>query len=644
MVPASPTPTAPPDLKSQHSPLTRAPIKQLPLHRSEIRISAEAENPSDADEIAELMMRTRTLAATPSQRPPPINRADKPKNLGVSTTAGQHPIGARGDDSTAEPKIEHSPYPRLSRPRSLIQTSSGHIQPAQVPHFIAQRVRHWHHHHHPDVVPGASSDGPPRLVSETPPTTGSGHFKPSLPPRREAAGNGDVARPKLIRVTSFTPTAGRAPTVSISAPFRFADAVSRYPPPPQRSATASSLERVDLPSNTSFPLPEQQQPQPQPQPQPPPRRSSVIDPPRRLVATRDPAPAVFSDDLDPLVETPSRPTDEHPDASRAYRRRPYSRNGLTEIAVKHDVRLIAISGEHVCTVGHSTKIMSLRNGESIMSVNDGEPIRVTSLAFKPSHDPQAEGRWLWLGTSHGDVQEIDVLNQAVEHVKTSAHPRREVIKIFPHPREMWTLDDEGKLHVWPPDQTGTASLKSTPCSFRVPKGHSFSLRVGDELWIAAGREIRVFRPSSNADGQFTVLAKPLHQPGVEDVTSASATGFQSDHVLFGHADGNVTVYSRIDYACVNVVSLSLYKINTLVGVGDYLWAGFNTGMIYVYDTTSRPWRVKKDWHAHDSPVTEIIVDRTRVPKLGPLQVASLGTDETVRLWDGILQDDWLGTC
>jgi WD40 repeat protein len=91
-----------------------------------------------------------------------------------------------------------------------------------------------------------------------------------------------------------------------------------------------------------------------------------------------------------------------------------------------------------------------------------------------------------------------------------------------------------------------------------------------------------------------------------------------------------------------VVNVSVYKINCLSMVGDYLWAAYKTGMIYVYDVKTNPWTVKKDWRAHDSPVSAFVLDTSSVWTMNRLQVTSLGTDNCIRLWDGMLEDDWLG--
>jgi len=61
----------------------------------------------------------------------------------------------------------------------------------------------------------------------------------------------------------------------------------------------------------------------------------------------------------------------------------------------------------------------------------------------------------------------------------------------------------------------------------------------------------------------------------------------------------------------------------------------------VYDMTTQPWKVLKDWKAHEGTIAGIQVDKTSVWKMDRLLVASLGTDGALKLWDGMLTDDWL---
>jgi len=64
-------------------------------------------------------------------------------------------------------------------------------------------------------------------------------------------------------------------------------------------------------------------------------------------------------------------------------------------------------------------------------------------------------------------------------------------------------------------------------------------------------------------------------------------------------------------------------------------------MAFVYDTSTSSWVVKKEWRAHDNPLANVVVDQSSVWKSGRLQVITLGTDNAIRIWDGMLQQDWL---
>lgn len=277
-----------------------------------------------------------------------------------------------------------------------------------------------------------------------------------------------------------------------------------------------------------------------------------------------------------------------------------------------------------------------------MSISHGETVKAHTVAFKPGTGLEDEGTRLWVGTSVGEIHELDISTQSI--VTSRSYPsRREVIKIYRHKKEMWTLDDEGKLLVWPSDETGTPNLQYSydHPQDRVAKGHTFSMVVGDDLWLATGKEVRVYRPSAHGE-TFHVLKKPLGANHSGEVTSGTHTTKDGGRVYLGHADGKVTVYSSTDFSCIASVNVSVYKINSLAIVGDYLWAAYKTGMIYVYDVSTNPWTVKKDWHAHESPVCGLVLDPSSLWTMNRLQVVSLGTDNYLRLWDGMLEDDWLG--
>ena len=339
----------------------------------------------------------------------------------------------------------------------------------------------------------------------------------------------------------------------------------------------------------------------------------------------------------------SSATSDYPEVRSSNRRHPYIKSSVREIDTKYDTRLIDICGQYVCTTGHLTRIWDSTTGELVLSLGYGDrEIRVTALAFKPGANARQEGFRLWLGTSHGDIQEIDIATQEIVCTKSGVHDKREIIKIYRHQGSMWTLDDGGKLCIWPGDETGLPDLQRNPLSQTVPKGHTFSIIIQDTLWLATGKDIRIFRPNASGSPAFSLTQDPLTQPGIGVVTSGAVIGGQLDRVYFGHADGKITIYSTINYTCLGMVSVSVYKISSLAGAGFYLWAGYNTGMLYVYDTRSQPWSTRKDWTAHGGPILNVSTDRSSLWKEGVLRVVSLGADNAVRFWDGTLEDDWLG--
>ena len=337
------------------------------------------------------------------------------------------------------------------------------------------------------------------------------------------------------------------------------------------------------------------------------------------------------------------PASDYPEAANSNRRHPNLRSSIREIDTNYDTRLIDTCGQYVCTTGHLTRAWNWTTGELVLSLGHGEKeIRGTALAFKPGVNAREEGFRLWLGTNSGDVQEVDIATQSIVYTRSGVHDRREILKIYRHQSSMWTLDDGGKLCVWSGDETGLPDLQRSPFSHRVPKGHTFSIVIQDTLWIATGKDIRIFRPNASESAAFSITQDPLTQPGVGNVTSGAVIGGQLDRVYFGHADGKVTMYSSTDFTCLGVVGVSVYKISSLAGAGFHLWAGYSTGMLYVYDTRTRPWITRKDWPAHGGPILNILVDRSSLWKEGVLRVVSLGADNAVRFWDGTLEDDWLG--
>lgn len=332
----------------------------------------------------------------------------------------------------------------------------------------------------------------------------------------------------------------------------------------------------------------------------------------------------------------------YPDGMNSNRRPPFAKKGCYEIVTKYDPRIFDICGELVCTSGQLTRVWSSTDGELLMSLAHTEGVKATSVSFKPGATPQADGKFIWIGMNSGDMMEVELATQRLTTSKPHVHGRFEVTNIFRHYNELWTLDESGSLLVWGPGEDGVPNISAMPTqSFRVPKQHSFAMVVGDELWHATGKEMRVFLPTLDGRAQFQVLVRPLTADGAGDITSGTTIKSHPNEVFLGHSDGKISIYSTTDYTLLGVISLSTWKINALAGVGNNLWAAYNLGKICVYDVDQNPWVVLKEWQAHDHPVVKMKADAFGAYHLDRAQVLSLGADNKVKVWDGLLQDDWL---
>lgn len=567
--------------------------------------------------------------------PPPINRADKPK-------ISSKPIGfgSSAESVNLAPISVQIPIEKTS-PFSTPPSSGGSLE-----------------NDYPTAPPLPRNR--PRPVSYTPP---SRSFEP--PPRHHSVSRrhrdqetNDLGRSKI----SPKFTGDRRPTLPNRPHIRPEIPNSRpMPPPPPRPSVDRSrppvTNVVPTDNGSSFATPPKRVlSNPTAQLQTPPRshgRSMTVD------RTSDRTPAEFRTpmvsastrtDHRPSIDIPFTPVaregpsfkaGEYPDTSHSNRRPPFFTKGPFEIATKYDARILDVWGEYVCTTGHVTKVWNTLDGRLVMNLAHAEGTKIVSVAIKPGATVKDDGTRLWLGNNIGDLIEVDISSGTVMAIKSNAHTRREITKIYRNGKELWTLDDGGTLHLWAPDNTGEPNLANPSQSFRLPKGHTFSLVVDGELWHAAGKDIRVFIPTLDRSSQFQVLQRPLHQPDAGEITSGAVINSQPERIYFGHVDGKVSVYSRHDYACLGIINISVYKITSLVGVGSNLWAGFSTGMIYVYDTTHTPWVVKKDWRAHNDPLIGLYVDRSSFWMMDREHVISLGQDNMIRPWDGMLEDDWM---
>ena len=361
-----------------------------------------------------------------------------------------------------------------------------------------------------------------------------------------------------------------------------------------------------------------------------------------------------------------------PDASRASRRPPIVKgHKYTEpdILIPAYTGSVAVSGYFVAVAtSHHLRIHDLSRSDFPIWIMDSssrsndfnikiKDFKMTSIEFRPTTSLGDRGAFLWIGTKDGHLIELDVRTAKVAAFRPAVHAHT-VTHMFRHGLSMVTLDDTGKVLVWvPPDDEDLALATQTPRVVRIPEKQEFAKMLGGQLWtssrdpfggasVSKGPCVRVYDVYTHGSVGRSLL--PTEHLGA--VTAATVLPSDPGQAYLAHEGGHISIWAIAGTGagaeapvCVEVVKVSSSDILSLEGVNDRLWAGGRKGAISAYDVTSKPWTVTNSWMAHQQlPVLRIAVDTWSMEKMDRLMVFSVGRDEKIRFWDGLLGVDWIG--
>ncbi|KAF8905753.1 Endonuclease/exonuclease/phosphatase [Gymnopilus junonius] len=401
--------------------------------------------------------------------------------------------------------------------------------------------------------------------------------------------------------------------------------------------------------------------------------SKLPPPPTRTIALGDKLPPPRRS-ADPSSDEESGEEDEPkvqaidmmPDGSASSRRPPTLsfREGFPDpqIHVHPHSGSVVLSGTHVITAHHHhVKVYNLAASEAPLFSLDTKDMglkdtKVTCMEIRPTSTESDRGFLLWVGTKEGHIFEMDIRTTIVRAVKYSAH-LHPITHVFRYARSMITLDESGKALIFSPDQAtqeDVSLLSTVPRVVRTTDKQDFTKMLDGKLWTAARTEhhgvtpgqrtpvIRIYDIFNPANTGRSLLPSDHVGP----VTSAAMLPSQPRMVFIGHEEGYISMWeldTEDGYPlCIEVVKVSTSDVLSLEGVNNRLWAGSRNGMISAYDVSQRPWVVTNCWNAHPGlPVMRLLVDHYGVVKVGKLCVGSVGRDEQLRLWDGLLGLDWI---
>ncbi|PCH41714.1 DNase I-like protein [Wolfiporia cocos MD-104 SS10] len=501
-------------------------------------------------------------------------------------------------------------------------------------HAFSPPVQHPRHSMPPPRPPPRHKPAQPsKLVVNSPPSSISALSPPPLPARKGPA-------------TPIDELPRRPPTRASS--MLDSETSFHSPSPPIHTSVTSNGERKTFGSH----------------PPPPTRTIGLGDklPPPRRNAPSDSSGESEEEDL--------KKVELLPDTSRSSRRPPtIDCHNYSEfnIHVPAYTSAVAASG-HTVAVGHHhhLKIYDLSVSEApVWNIDTREAgldklngFKITALEFRPVRDVKDRGCLLWVGTKDGTLLELDVRTGCFVGWKASVHAHT-VTHMFRHARAMVTLDDTGKVLVFAPENDSADDIHLTytqPRVVRIADKQEFAKMLGGQLWTSTrdpggggtvastsrGPIVRVYDVFSPGSTGRSLL--PTEHLGA--VTAGTILPIQPDKVYLGHEGGSISIWALHTKdgvpMCEEVVKVSSSDILSLEGVNDRLWAGGRTGMISAYDVVHRPWVVTNCWQAHTKlPVLRLSVDTWSIEKLGRLTVFSVGRDEKLRFWDGLLGTEWV---
>ncbi|KAM0751115.1 DNase I-like protein [Meredithblackwellia eburnea MCA 4105] len=274
------------------------------------------------------------------------------------------------------------------------------------------------------------------------------------------------------------------------------------------------------------------------------------------------------------------------------------------------------------------------------------------------------GRYVWAGTLKGALFEVDVKTWKRTATRKDVH-QSAIIGIFRLSDYMYTLDESGRLVIWlpDPDSENLCSLHG-PCKIlQIPRNPTWVQEIDKKVWAfyenpSHSKEspsrggpgvLRVVdvHPKTSTRDKINVTSWTADVSRTDPfvfgkVMCGTAVPSQPDLVYLGHESGHVSIWNREEVKLVRVQKVSVEKITAMCGPARFLWVGFDTGFISIFDISGE-WKVLKRWRAHKSRVVRLFLDVDSIWTASTLRVVSAGEDLFIQFWDGFLRADWISS-
>lgn len=337
----------------------------------------------------------------------------------------------------------------------------------------------------------------------------------------------------------------------------------------------------------------------------------------------------------------------------------YSGTVMIQIQIDHQ-------GNSSSSGGGGSNNLNMNQTNNSNNNDSGGGERIRSIVTAPSVLPIDEGRYIWVARQDTMLAIVDTRaggsSYKVISKRSDVHMSPVLFLLRYGNSEIWSIDDGGVLNVWDVLAGGTDNTSITtitPKRYHVTSHAVAATIYGSKLWMSSGRTlachtipIASFGGHGSTPNSFNNDAKSQQLPPVRipndmgNITKLMTIPYHPYRIFASHDDGKISMWDTRTMERMQVITVSMYGICTMACVGEYhVWAGYNTGMIYVYDTRPEKWRVLKMWKAHTGAVTQLVVDQSSLlldEIKGRLQVVSSDSNGFVGVWDGLLTEHWKG--
>lgn len=330
----------------------------------------------------------------------------------------------------------------------------------------------------------------------------------------------------------------------------------------------------------------------------------------------------------------------YPDFNNASRKKPFiRRERKIQTGHRGTIRAVAACGRYLATGAHETRLWNTDLNQHLYSIDSAAPNdnadKIYALAFAPTPLPKDEGAFLWVGLKEGELMIIDTSLGRIVTRPQSRHDQTITAIMRYRNTEIWTLDEGGTLCIWDAHSIGLRDQRTV-----TPRVTATLLTRERHLWMSSGRTIEVYR-----DGMEEHEIPRVRIPNdLGNITQFATVPYHVGKVVAAHDNGKASIWDANTLERLEVITVSMYGITSMVAVGDHhVWMGYNTGMIYVYDTRPVRWTVVKMWKAHDSAIVKLVVEDIGMA-IGDetIQVVSVDSHGYMSLWDGLLPEYWKG--